>query len=181
MEGRGVRWRRRVRGLRQRPDDGRRGCAVEATRVGFATEGQCGWAPQPIPNGIAPRSSITGGVASANTTVSSCHPSLRSNSATHSPNPDALMESPATARAAPRAAATVQQPSASSATRFRVSDRAPLAPWTPPPHLHLLPPPHTVSSGRRLRRRNRGEQGRPGEESGRPHARCGRRRVRPWM
>jgi hypothetical protein len=70
---------------------------------------------QPIPNGIAPRSSITGSVASANTTVSSGHPSLRSDSATHSPNPDALMESPVAARVAPRAAAAVQQPSASSA------------------------------------------------------------------
>jgi hypothetical protein len=137
MEGRGVRWRRRVRGLRQRPDDGRRGCAVEAACAGFATEGQWGWAPQPIPNGIAPRSSITGSVASANTTVSSGHPSLRSDSATHSLNPDALMESPAAARATPRAAAAVQQPSASSATRFRVSrsgaSRSVDSASTPPP------------------------------------------------
>ena len=110
---------------------------MEAARAGFATEGQWGWAPQPIPNGIAPRSSITGSVASANTTVSSGHPSLRSDSATHSLNPDALMESPAAARAAPSAAAAVQQPSASSATRFRVSrsgaSRSVDSASTPPP------------------------------------------------
>jgi hypothetical protein len=34
-----------MRGLRQRPDDGRRGCAVDAARTGFATEGQWRWAP----------------------------------------------------------------------------------------------------------------------------------------
>jgi hypothetical protein len=33
---------------------------------------------------------------------------------------------------------------------------------------HLLPPPHTVSSGRRLQRRNHGEQRRPGEEKRAP-------------
>jgi hypothetical protein len=88
---------------------------------GVCDRGAVGMGPTANTQRDRPRSSITDSVASANTTVSSGHPSLRSDSATHSLNPDALMESPAAARAAPRAAAAVQQPSASSATRFRVS------------------------------------------------------------
>jgi hypothetical protein len=79
MEGRGVRWRRRVRGLRQRIDDGRRGCAVEAVCAGFATEGQWGWAPQLIPNGIAPAARSPTALRAR---TRRCHRAIRASAAT---------------------------------------------------------------------------------------------------
>jgi hypothetical protein len=102
------------------------------------------------PTGIAPRSSITGSVASANTTASSGHPSLRRESATRSPKPDALIESSAAARAAPQpstaAAEQAQQPSANStAARFRTSK-----PGAPASVTSALTPPDTAATHRFL-------------------------------
>lgn len=68
------------------------------------------------PTGMAPRSSITGSVASVNTTASSAHPSLRSDAATRSPKPDALIESSAATAAPPQQ--STAHPSAPRASRL---------------------------------------------------------------